>query len=54
MSEYLQGRRQSVIIGGAMSSQLPVLSGITKGSILGPAVFVRFINDIVSGVDNNT
>ena len=36
-----------------MSSQLPVLSGAPRGSILGPNFFVLFIIDIVSGVDNN-
>ena len=40
ISDYLTDRKQSVIIGGAQSSVLPVISGVPHGSILGPLLFV--------------
>ena len=51
---YLKGRKQAVVVGGSTSSFLPVLSGVPQGSILGPTLFVLFLNDITSGLDSKT
>ena len=43
---YLSDRYQRVALDGTLSDWLPVTSGVTQGSILGPLLFLVYINDM--------
>ena len=52
-TDYLNGRRQRVVIPGAMSDWAYIKTGVLQGSILGPILFLVYINDIVTDIGAN-
>ena len=50
---YLSDRKQRVTIEGINSTWAKVTSGVPQGSILGPFMFLLFINDITTSISDD-
>jgi len=52
IAAFLENRTQQVVVDGATSEQGSVSSGVPQGSVIAPALFLAFINDLPDSISS--
>ena len=54
MFEYMSCRKHNTTVNGCKSSNAPVTYGTAQGSILGPLIFILYVNDIFATLNQDS